>query len=179
MRRLRPERRLSLSRRPDGELPFAEDAEATGGPLLLDTTVYVDVLQAREPAIVDLLLRTRTCNHLATCIAELSHMLGRFDPAHPNTRKAARAIRSLIEDMRPHRIHAPGPAIWCEAGIVAGLLFRLGHYAPGQENRCLNDALIYLEARRQGMTVLTRNIADFDLIDQLARGGRLLLYRVV
>ena len=145
--------------------------------MLLDTTVYVDVLHGRAPPSVERLLRTRTCNHSATCIAELSHVLGRLDPSHPDTRRTGASVAKLLGAMKNHRIHTPGPAIWCEAGILAGLLFRLASYVKGQETRCLNDCLVYLEARKHGMTVLTRNVSDFDLIEQLAEGGRLLLYR--
>ncbi len=140
--------------------------------------MYIDLLQDRAPPSVERLLRTRICNHLAPCIAELSHALGRLDPSHPGTRPTADSIRKVIGGIKTHRVHTPGAAVWCEAGIVAGLLFRLGNYPKGQELRCLNDAVLYLDARLKGMTVLTRNIADFDLIDQLARGGKVVVYRI-
>ena len=42
----------------------------------------------------------------------------------------------------------------------------------------LNDALIFFDARKHGRTVLTRNVADFDLLQQLAPDGQVLFYRI-
>ncbi len=47
---------------------------------MLDTSVYLDVLQARTPDAVDDLLRYRVCYHSAVCLAELTHVFGRLDP---------------------------------------------------------------------------------------------------
>jgi len=38
--------------------------------------------------------------------------------------------------------------------------------------------LLYATARRTGCIVLTRNIADFDFLQQLDPSGRILIYRV-
>ncbi len=62
------------------------------------------------------------------------------------------------------------------AGALAGFAFRLGSYQKGQERALLNDALIYAQAIEQGQTVLTGNIRDFDLLNQLLPEGRMLLY---
>lgn len=48
LRRIRPERfRGSLARRGDDELVFAADLPPFGAGLLLDTTVYIDLLEGR------------------------------------------------------------------------------------------------------------------------------------
>lgn len=68
--------------------------------------------------------------------------------------------------------------MWGEAGILAGELFRLSG-APkdaGHERKYLNDALIYLQARGIGASILTGNV-DFDFLDQLAPGVPIILYR--
>ena len=83
----------------------------------------------------------------------------------------------VVEAIPPHRLTAPDSAVWGEAGVLGGLLFRLGGHAKGQERACLNDALIYLQARRLGCIVLTANIADFDRLNQLVPNGRVLFYR--
>jgi hypothetical protein len=69
-------------------------------------------------------------------------------------------------------------SIWREAAIAAGLLARLQGFAPSRTHDLLNDALIFFDARRHGRTVLTRNIADFDLLQQLAPDGQVLFYRI-
>ncbi len=40
----------------------------------------------------------------------------------------------------------------------------------------MNDALLFATARKHGLTVLTRNTADFDLLQQLDPVGRVLFY---
>jgi hypothetical protein len=58
LRRLKPHKRLKrLTRRADSELAWASDVPLIGGALILDTSVYLDVLQARTPDAVDELLR--------------------------------------------------------------------------------------------------------------------------
>ena len=53
MRRLKPHKRLEqLTRRADSELAWASDEPLIGGALILDTSVYLDVLQARTPDAV-------------------------------------------------------------------------------------------------------------------------------
>lgn len=41
----------------------------------------------------------------------------------------------------------------------------------------LNDATLYLHALERGYTVLTRNIQDFDFMNQIMPSGRVLFYR--
>lgn len=65
----------------------------------------------------------------------------------------------------------PDPEIWAEAGLIAGTLSRIQGFQPHQRGSCLNDALIYLSAARAGISVLTANRDEFDLIQQLAGRG--------
>jgi len=146
---------------------------------MLDTSVYLDVLQARTPGAVDELLKYRACHHSTVCLAELTHVFGRLDPALPSMGGVLQTVRSVIEDIPPHRLQAPDTAMWGEAGLLAGALVRLSG-APkgaGHERRYLNDALIYLQARSIGASVLTGNVGDFDFLSQLVPGGQIILYR--
>jgi predicted nucleic acid-binding protein len=177
LRRLRPQARRHL---PDGDRSqavFADAAAAAGPPLLLDTTVYIDTLQGRAPADVDRLLRCRVVQHSAVCLAELTHVFGRLDPAHRSTRPALAAVADALRAIPPHRLAAPGPRVWGEAGILAGLAFRLGGYQRGQERALLNDALVLLQARKQGCALLTANIADHDRLRRLAHGSLVVFYQ--
>jgi predicted nucleic acid-binding protein len=65
-----------------------------------------------------------------------------------------------------------------EAGIASGLVSRLRRQSDSANGRLLNDALIFFDARKNGRTVLTRNVADFDLLQQLAPDGQVLFYRI-
>lgn len=180
MRRLKPERLSgSLRRRADDELTFVESARRIGPPLLLDTCVYVDQLEGTAPAAVDALLKSRVLVHLSVCLAELSHNFGRLDPGHPQTAGVLRELRAVFADIPPHRIEDDIRAgLLVEAGILAGLVYRLGGFQRGQEVAALNDATIFLHALEKGYTVLTRNIRDFDFLGQMMPAGRVLLYRV-
>lgn len=176
LRRIKPERRRPpLTRRPDEALAFAPPERAPPG-LLLDATVYIDQLQGRFPATLDGLLRACPLWHSAVALAELSTPLGRLDPAHPGTRSASRQIRATLARVPEHRLLTPDLPVWCEAAIVSGMIARLRREATSQ--RLLNDALIFFAARRNGSTVLTRNITDFDVLDQLVPDGRVLFYRI-
>ena len=178
LRSLRPrKRRQPLRRRPDHKLAWVDDAPAIGSPVLLDTTVYVDVLQGRSPAALDAFISLRTCNHSSVCLSELTHAFGRLSPSDPRTAGALDVIGQTIRDIPTHRLVAPDATTWGVAGILAGLLFRLGSDAPGGEQRRLNDALIYLQGCKLGWPVVTGNIADFDFLNQLVPDGRILVYR--
>ncbi|MGB3386998.1 MAG: hypothetical protein WBA88_03350 [Pseudaminobacter sp.] len=180
LRSLKPQRRTAgLERRADSDLAWAANEAPIGGALLLDTSVYLDVLQGRTPQTVDDLLTYRLCHHSAVCLAELSHVFGRLDPAHKTTKAILRAVQETIEDIPAHRLHAPDATTWGRAGMSAGLMFRLSHLPKGEghERRFLNDALLHHQAGMLGATVLTGNIRDFDFLSQLVPSVRVIFYR--
>lgn len=178
LRRLKPSKwTAALVRRPLADLPFVDQQLVPGPELLLDTSVYLDGLQNRSPAAVDQLMRMRICNHSAVCLAELTHAFGRLDPANPGTQAALDKCRDTIAIIRPYRLSEPSLSVWGAAGILAGLAFRIGNYAKGQERKLLNDALIFLQSLEAGQAVLTGNIRDFDFLSQLVPNGRVIFYR--
>jgi predicted nucleic acid-binding protein len=147
--------------------------------LLLDTTVYIDALQARIPGDMEIALRTGSLWHSTVTEAELAALAGLLDPAHPETARVIVQVATSI-DMRPaHRILTPDRDTWREAGILAGLLARLQQYGKQEQRKALNDALIFLTASKNGCVVLTRNVADFDLLMQLDASGQAVFYDVV
>lgn len=178
LRWLKPSRKKRpLRRRADDKLTWIEAVPTAGGPILLDTTVYLDTLQGCSPESLDVFISVRTCNHSAVCLSELTHAFGRLNPDDPRTEKALRVIGRTVRNIPAHRLGEPDAVTWGEAGILGGLLFRLGCYAAGAERKCLNDALIYLQGRKNGWPVVTRNVIDFDFLNQLVPDGRVLLYR--
>jgi predicted nucleic acid-binding protein len=62
--------------------------------------------------------------------------------------------------------------------MLAGKALRLAGLPAGKglERKLLNDSLIYLQARRVGAAVLTRNRRDFDLLNQLDPSGAVIFY---
>jgi predicted nucleic acid-binding protein len=178
LRRLKPSRfDARLAHRPLEDLPFVGAIPRPGPELLLDTTVYIDALQDNSPRAVDELMALRICNHSAVGLAELTHAYGRLSPNHPRTAESLDSVGEIIAGMPPHRVREPSQSAWGTAGILAGLAFRPGGHQTGQERKLLNDALIFLQALENGQVVLTRNIGDFDILNQLLPEGRILLYR--
>jgi len=165
-----------MVRRPTAALPMIEAPVTAGSELLLDTCVYIDVLQGRTPAAVDNLLEVRIVNHSTVCLAELTHLFGRLDPKHAKTRDVLREIRRMIEDIPDHRLSSPSDAAMGEAGMLAGLVARLSGSERRERPVLLNDSGLYLQALERGWTVLTRNIRHFACFDQLLPAGRVLFY---
>lgn len=177
LRRIKPQRAAgALRRRPLTDLALVDTVASAGPELLLDTCVYIDVLQGRTPQGVDDLLQARIVNHSTVCLAELTHLFGRLDPTHPGTKGVLQEIRRTIEDMPDHRLTAPSATAAGEAGMLAGLVARLSGGDPGGRLTLLNDANLYLQTLECGWIVLTRNLRDFDYLDQLLPAGRVLFY---
>jgi len=180
LRSLKPQKyNGTLERRADDDLPWIADEAAIGGAMFLDTSVYLDVLQGRSPVEVDRLLTYRRCHHSAVCLSELTHAFGRLDPKHASTKAVLETIEATVKDIPDHRLHAPDAATWGQAGVLAGLLFRLSNLPKGEghERRFINDALVFLQARQLGASVLTGNVRDFDFLTQIIPTGRIILYR--
>ena len=100
-----------------------------------------------------------------------------LDHAHSGTRHIVEKIVKIIERRSAHRMIVPDSDIWRQAGILSGVLARLQGYAKEQRRRILNDALLFASARRYGCAVLTRNLTDFDFLQQLDPSGRVLFYK--
>jgi len=178
LRRLKPDkRRRPLLPRPESELNFLGNEKTRPDKLLYDTTVYIDLLQNRFPQYGERLMRTAEGWHSPVTEAELAAACGLLDPAHPGTRQTVEAIIQVIERRTPYRTITPDAAIWRDAGILSGTLARLLGYGKDQRRRVLNDALLFASARKYGCTVLTRNVTDFDLLQQLDPSGRVLFYQ--
>jgi predicted nucleic acid-binding protein len=62
--------------------------------------------------------------------------------------------------------------------VLSGTLVRTQGYAREQRRRVLNDALLFATARKYGCVVLSRNVLDFDLLQQLDPLGKVMFYKV-
>jgi predicted nucleic acid-binding protein len=177
LRRHKPQRRAArLKRRPFESLRFVPDEPSTGPELLLDTCVYIDVLQRRASEPVKRVLATRLCNHSGIALAELTHLLGRLNPSDSRTTDVLTKIATIISGIPAHRLRAPSLSVLGEAGILAGMTARLLDTATGRKQALLNDAILYMQAIENGQTVLTRNIREFDCFEQLFPSNRVLFY---
>jgi len=179
LRRLKPSRhRVPLNRRAESELEFIGGAGRRPAKLLYDTTVYIDILQGRFPGDGDLTLRLSEAWHSPVTESEMAASCGLLDPAHAGTPGIVGQIAAIIDRRPGHRTITPDPEIWRGAGILSGMLARTQGYRKEQRQRVLNDALIFESGRKYGCTVLTRNVVDFDFLQQLVPSGRVMFYRV-
>lgn len=169
--------RRPLVRRPDAELPIVTAADVAGSPLLIDSCVYIHQLQGRLPDLIALLIEVRQINHSSIAVQELLHAVGVLDPADARTPAAVAAIRTLVKAMPDHRLFTPDADVLGRAALLAGMLCRLQGYGRPARLRALMDATLFLQAHKLGLTVLTGNISDFDLLQQLVPAGRVLFYR--
>ena len=165
-----------LKPRPKAGLAFLGRTSKAPKKLLYDTTVYIDILQDHFPSDGDLAIRALDAYHSPVTEAEMLFAIGRLDPAHPETAANLKKIADVLEKRPLHRTLLPDQSIWRDAGAMTGILIRLQGYSDGDRQRLLNDALIFCTARKHGLAVLTRNIGDFDLLQQLDARGNVLFY---
>jgi len=178
LRRLKPDKhRQAFKPRAEAQLDFLGSRKHRPGKLLYDTTVYVDILQDRFPHDGERTLRSAEAWHSPVTEGELTAVCGMLDPAHPGTRRIVEKIGKIIERRSVHRTIVPDSDIWREAGVLSGVLARLQGYGKDHRRRILNDALLFASARKYGCAVLTRNLTDFDFLQQLDPLGRVVFYK--
>jgi predicted nucleic acid-binding protein len=163
--------------RDDAQLAFLTEDDLVGRSLLLDSSVYIDQLQGRLPKPVEEATARRVSHHSSVCLGEMAHALGALRRDDRRTPAAVEAVRRLIAAIPSLRIHAPEAQTVALAGALSGALCRTMGYGGDSRLRAFNDAVIFLQAVRLGLTVVTRNIHDFDLLQQMVPAGRILLYR--
>jgi len=177
LRRLKPEKhQTQLKPRHQSELEFIGTTHNRPAKLLYDTTVYIDILQGRFPQVGEQMLRASEAWHSPVTEAELAVSCGLLDPSHSRTRENIEQIVAVIELRPRHRTIMPDVGIWREAGILCGIISRLQGYGRDGQRRLLNDALLFASARKYGCALLTRNVVDFDFLQQLEPSGKVLFY---
>ncbi len=167
----------TLARRSDHQLPFIDHVTIGGQALLLDTCVYIDRLQGKAPALLPQIMAARHNNHSTVSIQELAHTLCVLNPADPRTPHVQRTVSEVIRSIPVHRILTPDADILGRAAVMSGVLCRLQGYKDDQKRKCLQDCVLYLQALKHGLVLLSRNISDFDYCLQLMPAGNVLLYR--
>ena len=167
----------TLARRADAELPFVDASRIGGQGLLLDTCVYIDQMQDQSPIVLDDLIAQRQINHSTVAVQELMHSVGGLNPADGRTIMVVAEIGKLIKAMPAHRLFAPDTEVLGRAALLAGILCRIQGYEKDDRFRALHDCVLFLQAGKLGLVVLTGNIADFDILLQLIPTGRALFYR--
>lgn len=127
----------------------------------LDTNVVVDAL--RQPPELD---RLKAFLSWALPSTVLSGVVAAELTAGARTEKARRALDDLFLDAfeRRGRIVAPSTAAWRRLGMIVSRIGPAGLSASRQ-----NDALLAVQARERGWTIVTRD-QDFDGLRALVGG---------
>jgi predicted nucleic acid-binding protein len=152
------------------------DQVTTIPKLLYDTTVYIDLLQDRFPRSAVNILKASDSWHSTVTEAELIALCGMLHPSHPDTPHVIVAVLASVESRKDHRILSPDRETWVAAGLLSATLARLQQRSQTDRIRLLNDALLLETARKYGLSLLTRNIKDFDLLQQLEPSAKVLFY---
>jgi predicted nucleic acid-binding protein len=167
-----------LRPRSQAELSFIGAGFSRPSSFLYDTTVYVDILQGRFPGADESILRSTDAWHCAVAEGELASLCALLDPTHPDTPTVVKELGAVVSQIPSHRHISPDREIWRHASVLTGTIARLQKLPKSDRRRILNDALIFSSARKHGHTVLTRNVVDFDFLQQLEPSGRVAFYRV-
>lgn len=176
MRRLRAQKNIDPPQpRPKSQLIYLHQVTALP-KLLYDTTVYIDSLQGRFPRSLETLLKASDSWHSPVTEAELVALCGLLRPDHPDSPRVFAKIKASVESRRDYRIVSPDREVWASAGLLSAILARLQQRSRSDRILLLNDALLLETARKYGLTVLTRNVRDFDLLQQLEPTANVLFY---
>jgi hypothetical protein len=169
----------TLAYRPRAVLPMDPAAVAVDAMLLLDTTVYIDsVKQSGLPPGVAALISSRIVRHSKLCIGDLAFGLGGLDPAHSQTIQNQSVIASLLEMISDDTVVELSPAGWAKAGALAGTLTRMQGFALDRRRALFIDAAIFVTAQEAGLTLVSGNISDMDLLLQVGGPADIILYTV-
>ena len=144
---------------------------------MLDTCVYIDQMQNRSPRMLDDLIAHRQVNHSTVAIQELMHTVGVLNPLDGRTAGVVAEIGKQIKAMPGHRIFAPDSEVLGRAALLSGILCRLQGYEKDGKLRALQDSVLFLQAQKLGLVVLTANVNDYDILLQLLPAARALFYR--
>ncbi len=165
--------RTQIPTRPRDKLVAATDMSGGGrASLMLDTNVYIHSAAGTLPSAAAALLDRGLLFHCSVCLGELATGVANADPARANWRAIRDHYDALMAHIPTTRLLTPDADIWVEAGVIAGTLARCQGFQRHQRKDCLNDALIFLTAAKEGLPVLTANRDEFDLIQQLMPQGQ-------
>ena len=138
--------------------------------------MYIHQLRNKTPLILDVLIGARIVNHSVVAMQEMLHTIGVLDPTDPRTKDNVAAIRGLLDAVPSHRLFAPTQDVMLDAAVYAGILCRLRTYAKDRRMKALHDCTLFFQACRLGVTLVSANVIDFDLLQQMRPMGRVLFY---
>lgn len=167
----------TLAHRPRTALPMDPGAVSADAVLLLDTTVYIDGMKRTGlPAAIQDLLANHLIRHSPLCVGELSFGFGRLDPSHPGTPGNRSAIAAALDRLELAEFVHLSPTGWAKAGALAGSLARTQGFALDRRRALFVDAALFMTAQEAGLTLVSGNLADMDLLLRVGGAANVLLY---
>jgi hypothetical protein len=127
------------------------------------------------PGIEALLVNHIVC-YSPLCVGELTFGYECLDPAHPETARNRTAIGILLQRLSGERMIDLSPAGWTKAGTLAGALARIQGFALDRRRALFVDAALFVTAQETGLTLVSGNISDMDLLLQVGGSASVLLY---
>jgi hypothetical protein len=122
------------------------------------------------------LLANRIIRHSAICVGELGFGFGRIDAAHRDTACNQAAIGGVLSLFAPESFVHLSPAGWTRAGVLAGSLARLQGFAADRRRALFLDAALFATAQETGLTLVSGNMSDMDLLLHVSGDASVLLY---
>ena len=133
----------------------------------LDTNIFIDGFRSEEAQVDILRFLTR-----ALPFTYLSAVVMQELAAGARTTQSARDLQQGVFEPfeRRGRVFAPSNAAFVESGrVIATVAAREGWQLFEDNTSLLNDALIAVSCREQGITLITRD-ADFKRLSPLVKG---------
>jgi len=177
-RRLKPGKWTQLPTLPAPGILVATCIGLARTLVLPDTTTYIHSGKKKLPPHAVQWLKWPV-RHSSVALGEVAYPLGRLDPADSRTPARIAYLEEMLAEILPNRIIAPDEDMHLQAGIIMGIIARLKALPAGDHKKHLNDVLIAMTADKIGATVITANVADFMLIQQIVPTLKVAGYRVL
>jgi predicted nucleic acid-binding protein len=132
-------------------------------PVLLDTSIYIGVLRAKEDAAGEL-RRIAAGAPVWLSAVVLEELYAGAE------RKGRKVLQRLERDFdRARRILIPNLSDWTQTGRTLAQLADQYDYEEIGRGKLTNDTLIAASAGRAGITVITANARDFGRLAEFLR----------
>jgi len=177
LRRLKPEKRRTQLNPENARGLIPADGLAPGPMALVpDTVIYIETAAGRLPPTARAIMAQAVQFHSTVALSELMQGVAMHDPGRQNHAAVRRYYTDLIRAVPASRVLVPDADAWLRAGVMVGTLARTQHFQAHQRKELMADALFYLTAAKAGLPVLTRNAADFGLLQQIDGAGRVIVF---
>lgn len=143
--------------------------------LMLDTNVIIlGMKRGKLTTDVKTLLATAESVASTVVIGELNQGAANLDPTHPDTPATRAPMDAAIAELSKLPIITPNHEDWLTGMVMLSTLGRCFNLNKEARGMWLRDALIYVTARRVGATLVTADLLEFDLFQQILPGGLVL-----